>query len=155
MPSRYTLKRGKNRRSTRKNCRSMRNKKGGADCFTYDDRQEQFEYNKKYLAIPKGPENGTITNKNQYGKNLKLKGFEGWYAGFYTGRGPVKYLRFRVDGPEDEDVIRRQLKGEPFVASSNPSTKYTNLQISSMTSSALFQMNKQETAAQYKFCPLE
>ena len=154
MSSRQTLRRGKNRRSRRKSCRSMRTKKGGADCFTFDDEQEQFEYNKKYLAIPKGPENGII-NQNQYGKNLKLKGFEGWYAGFYTGRGPIKYLRFRVDAPEDEDVIRRQISGEPFIASSNPSSKYTNLQISSATSSAYFQMNKKETAAQYKFCPLE
>ena len=67
----------------------------------------------------------------------------------------IKYLRFRVDAPEDEDVIRRQISGEPFIASSNPSSKYTNLQISSATSSAYFQMNKKETAAQYKFCPLE
>ena len=154
MSTRQTLRRGKNRRSRRKTCRSMRTKKGGADCFTYDDQQEQFEYNKKYLAIPKGPENGII-NKNQYGKRMSLKGFEGWYAGFYIGRGPTKYLRFRVDSPEDEDVIRRQKSGEPFVASSNPSSKYTNLQVSSMTSSAFFQMSKQETAAQYKFCPLE
>jgi hypothetical protein len=132
----------------------MRTRKGGADCFTFDDQKEQFEYNKKYLAIPKGPENGII-NKNQYGKKMLLKGFEGWYAGFYIGRGPTKYLRFRVDGPEDEDVIRRQKSGEPFVASSNPNNKYINLQISSMTGSAFFQMSKQETAAQYKFCPLE
>jgi len=154
MSTRQTLRRGKNRRSRRKTFRSMRTKKGGADCFTYDDQQEQFEYNKKYLAIPKGPENG-ITNQTQYGKKLSFKGFEGWYAGFYIGRGPTKYLRFRVDSPEDEDVIRRQKSGEPFVASSNPSSKYTNLQVSSMTSSAFFQMSKQETAAQYKFCPLE
>jgi hypothetical protein len=133
----------------------MRNKKGGADCFTYDDQQEQFEINKKYLAIPKGPENGEIINKNQYGRNFSLKGFEGWYTGFYIGRGPVKYLRFRIDAPEEEDILKRQKEGELFAASSNPNSKYINLQVSSMTSSAFFKMNKAETAAQYKFCPSE
>jgi hypothetical protein len=142
MPNNKTQKRA------RKIRRLTRTKKGGSNCFTYDDQLEQFEYNKKYLAIPKGPDNNISTNKN-------LKGFEAWYAGEYIGRGPVKYLRFRLDAPEDEDVIKRKKNGESLVSSSNPNSKYKNLQVSSMTGSLFFKMNKTMPAAQYTFCLLE